>query len=425
MIMSRVSWLRLAGSLIGLFCNYLPAATLEPNARNPLLFELKQQITSSDGATDDQFGWSIAAESGVALVGAPNTTVGGKSGQGVVYVFTETNGTWVQTQVLTAINGQSGDAFGISVSVASPWAFIGAPNTDNFRGAVYVFRRSGRTWIEGQALIGSDATTFNQFGWSIAQDGRRALIGSINATVGTNSSQGAVYFFKNDSGLWSESQKFSSSDGVSGDSFGWAVALDHDDALVGAGFATVDDHEFQGAAYTFHRDGDLWTETQKLTADNGEAFDFFGLAVALGRNQALVGAEGASTDGNPFSNQGVVYVYSHEDQSWNPLQTLAASDGEPSDGFGHSISSQGGRALVGAPGVTVNGAAAAGAIYTFDQVNRLLKETGKLTPNDAVENGQYGWSVSLLKASVFAGAYSATAGGHERQGAAYIYIKKQ
>jgi hypothetical protein len=267
----------------------------------------------------------------VALVGAPNTTVGGKSGQGVVYVFTETNGTWVQTQVLTAGNGQSGDAFGISVSVASPWAFIGAPNTDNFRGAVYVFRRSGRTWMEGQTLLASDATTFNQFGWSIAQDGRRALIGSINATVGTNSSQGAVYFFKNDSGLWSESQKFSSSDGVSGDSFGWAVALDHDDALVGAGFATVDDHEFQGAAYTFHRDGDLWTETQKLTADNGEAFDFFGLAVALGRNQALVGAEGASTDGNPFSNQGVVYVYSHEDQSWNPLQTLAASDGEPSD----------------------------------------------------------------------------------------------
>src|SRR5262249_43016057 len=155
-------------------------------------------------------------------------------------------------------------------------------------------------------------------------------------TVGGNSSQGAVYAFDVAGGTWSESQKFSSADGASGDAVGWSIALDGNTAIVGANFANVGGNEFQGAAYAFARRGNLWKQTQKLTSDNGDDFDFFGGAVALQGTEALIGAEGAATDGNPFSNQGVVYRFSRSTVAWRQTQVLAASDGEASDGFGHS-----------------------------------------------------------------------------------------
>ncbi len=107
----------------------------------------------------------------------------------------------------------------------------------------------------------------------------------------------------------------------------------------------------------------VWTQTQKLTADNGDDLDFFGLAVALEGDNTLVGATGAATDGNPFSNQGVVYRFTHAGNSWTRAQILAASDGEASDGFGQSVSLSHGKALIGASGVTVDGATSAGAAY--------------------------------------------------------------
>ena len=58
----------------------------------------------------------------MALIGAPNTTIGSSQGQGSVYVFRRIAGTWTQIQKLTADDGQPGDAFGISVALAGSTA---------------------------------------------------------------------------------------------------------------------------------------------------------------------------------------------------------------------------------------------------------------------------------------------------------------
>jgi FG-GAP repeat len=379
-----------------------------------------QKVTSDDGATDDQFGWSVAVEGNVALVGAPNTTIGANQAQGSVYVFRKMAGVWVQTQKLTAMDGKSGDAFGISVALSGSIALIGAPNTETFRGSVYVFEISSGSWVQTQKLSASDGAEFNQFGWSIAQNGRRALIGAIGATFGTTSSQGAVYAFTNDNGTWDETQKFSSADGASGDGFGWSVAFDGKSAVVGPGFVTVNGNDFQGAAYTFQRNGNVWTQTDKLIASNGDAFDFFGLAVAIEGRTVLIGAEGAATDGNPFSNQGVVYRFKNSAGVWTQTQIVAASAGQPSDSFGHSVALKRGRALIGASGVAVGGTDFAGASYVFEKSDGLLVEVQKLTPSDPVENGLFGWSSAISGGDFFNGAYNATAGGNDRQGAVYI-----
>jgi hypothetical protein len=46
------------------------------------------ELISSDGATADLFGYSVAVSGKTAVVGAPNHQVGSNAGQGAAYVFT-------------------------------------------------------------------------------------------------------------------------------------------------------------------------------------------------------------------------------------------------------------------------------------------------------------------------------------------------
>ena len=59
------------------------------------------------------------------LVGSPRAAIGGNAGQGALYVFTESNGTWSQTQKLTASDGATNDSFGESVALDGSTALIG------------------------------------------------------------------------------------------------------------------------------------------------------------------------------------------------------------------------------------------------------------------------------------------------------------
>jgi photosystem II stability/assembly factor-like uncharacterized protein len=378
----------------------------------------EQKISSDDGATDDQFGWSVVfADPTTAFVSAPNATVGGNAGQGAVYVFTKQSGTWVQTQKLTADDGAAGDAFGISMafSFSGPVLIIGAPNTNTFQGAAYVFILFQGVWVQVQKLTADDGTQFNQFGWSIAAQGDTALVGSISATVGKNSSQGAVYVFSQSGAGWTQTQKFSSDDGATGDSFGWSIALDGTTALIGTGFVTVNGNEFQGAGYFFDGSTGTWTQTQKITASNGQAFDFFGLAVALVENTALVGADGAGSD--PFSNEGATYAFTNSGGTWSETQQLLADDGQSSDSFGASVAFDGNTALIGATGVNNS----QGAAYVFDYSGGTFTQVKKLTASDGGDGDLFGWSAAYADNTALVGAYQATVGKTVRQGAAYFY----
>ena len=63
-----------------------------PITIDPFVQEAK--LTASDGAVDDNFGGSVAISGNTVVVGAPDATVGGNSGQGAAYVFTESGSGW-------------------------------------------------------------------------------------------------------------------------------------------------------------------------------------------------------------------------------------------------------------------------------------------------------------------------------------------
>ncbi|HEX5690892.1 MAG TPA: FG-GAP repeat protein, partial [Roseiflexaceae bacterium] len=103
----------------------------------------------------------------------------------------------------------------------------------------------------------------------------------------------------------------------------------------------VEDHD---AHYPLTIDP-LFTRQQKLTAADGEARDGFGQAVALSGTTAVIGAP---TDDVTATNQGSVYVFVRNGQTWTLQGRLTAQDGATDDQFGHAVALDGDTLAVGA-----------------------------------------------------------------------------
>ncbi|MGH8428080.1 MAG: hypothetical protein ACRES7_08885 [Gammaproteobacteria bacterium] len=322
------------------------------------------KLTASDGG--DGFGNSVAIDGTTALVGAWLATVNDYEYQGAVYVFTDSGGEWSQTAKLTASDAGVDDQwFGASAALSGTTALVGASgdtvNGNSIQGAAYVFTESGGTWTQTQKLTASDGAAQDSFGNSVALDGTTAVVGANETKVNGNYYQGAAYVFSEVGGTWTQAAKLTASDGAMGDEFGSSVALVGGTALVGAEVATVNGKHAQGAAYVFSEAGGTWTQTQKLIASDGVAGDEFGTSVALAGSTVLVGAFNATVNGNDY--QGAAYVFSNSDGSWSQTQKFTAIDGAADDYFGSSVALAGTTALVGADGATVNSNVYQGAAY--------------------------------------------------------------
>jgi hypothetical protein len=106
------------------------------------------------------------------------------------------------------------------------------------------------------------------------------------------------------------------------------------------------------------------TETQKLTASDGETNANFGNAVAIDGLRALIGAD-VSTVGNNTS-QGKAYIFTESNGNWSQTDTLVASDGATDDFFGAALALDGPVALISSPHPTINGNSYQGAAYFFE-----------------------------------------------------------
>jgi hypothetical protein len=149
-------------------------------------------------------------------------------------------------------------------------------------------------------------------------------------------------------GAGAQTQKLTASDGAEFDNFGASVSISGDVALVGA--SGDDDHgRNTGSAYVFTRGQDgSWIQTQKLTSDDGAEDDQFGVSVSISGDVALVGAY---FDDDHGSNSGSAYLFTRgQDGRWTQTRKLTADDGARSDWFGRSVSVSGDMALVGAYG---------------------------------------------------------------------------
>lgn len=339
-----------------------------------------QQITPTPESDpppgwSDFFGWSLSRSGDTLMIGAPfafDTMLGPI---GAAYVFDLSGGTWTQTAELTALDAATTDYFGWAVAISGDTALIGANShnrgANGTEGAAYVFVNSGGTWSQTQELESSDSTPGDgrQFGSAVEFDGTTMLISSPGPDYSSNGiyPQGAAYVFTNSGGTWSEVQALTASDGVLGDQFGFSIALDGTRAVVGAPAADIDSAIHQGAAYVFDSVGGTWSETQKLTASDGIAYDQLGQSVALHGDTALAGMWSRDDDPNdppPPGRQGIVHVFTQAGGAWSESGELTSSVGSEGDSFGWDVDLDGTTILIGSQ-ESIGANPYQGAAYTY------------------------------------------------------------
>ena len=356
-----------------------------------------------------------------------------------------------QEAKLIASNGQVGDQLGFSVAlnVTGDVAVVGAPHATGTNsqysntGVAYVFVAPDGGWkkmTETAQLTASDGASGDQFGASVAIDGKTIVVGAPQATVGTSLYQGAAYVFVQPSGGWTnstETAKLSASDGNAGDRLGYSVAISGNTAIAGAPFATVNSNYAQGAAYVFVEPSGGWsgmTQNSKLTTSTGTVWDTFGESVAIAATTAVVGAPYEQSAPNQLC--GAAYVFVKPNGGWHPDMTptaqLLASDGGTADEFGFvSISGDASTIVVGAPW---NDASAKGplqgAAYVFVRpakgwVNML--QTAKLTASDGHQPDYFGNAVAISSdnSTIVLGTPNYTLQSRKliSEGAAYVFFQ--
>jgi hypothetical protein len=131
------------------------------------------RLYGSDTTSGTGLGSAFAYDSttGTLVVGAYTRD----SARGAVYVLV--NG--MLEAILTASDGIMGDCFGLGsgrLAIAGNTLIVGVPYVDTFRGAVYVFTRTGTTWTQTAKLVGIAASGF--FGQSVAFDGNTLVVGA-------------------------------------------------------------------------------------------------------------------------------------------------------------------------------------------------------------------------------------------------------
>jgi hypothetical protein len=397
------------------------------------------KLTSSDGRYGDWFGYSVSISGDTLVAGAPATSYG--SGPGAAYVFVKPASGWTnmtQTAKLTASDGANGDNFGYTVSISGNTIAVGADQAmigvNSAQGAAYVFVEPASGWTnmtQTAKLTASDGAAGDNLGNAVAISGSTVVAGAPRASIGSNEKQGAAYVFVESAGGWAnmtQTAKLTASDGVAGDQLGVnAVSVSGNTVVAGAPALTTYGSGL-GAAYVFVEPASGWanmTQTAKVTSSDRALGDDFGQAVSISGITVVVGAAAATIGTNQY--QGAAYVFVEPASGWtNMTQTakLTASDGAPSDFFGGGVSIDDSTVVVGAYNATIGPNQFQGAAYVFVEPASgwtNMTQTAKVAASDGAAGDSFGLGVSIDGSAVVAGAYNATIGSNQFQGAAYVF----
>jgi MYXO-CTERM domain-containing protein len=353
-------------------------------------------LAPHDTQAEDWFGFALAVEDDLAVVGAWAHSALQTRG-GAAYLYGRDASGWMTPVKITPADPQYDQRFGNSVAIAGNDVLVGAHHDETLAwasGAVYVFRHDGSAWQQVQKMIPNDGIEDGRFGITMAVSGTTALFGSR---------AGAAYVYVLEGASWELQQKLTAEDGAGeAERFGLRIAVDGDLAVVGASDATLSVGE-EGAAYVFARTGAAWVQQQKLVAADGGPYDNFGTAVAIHGDTILVGSP---YDDDAGSDAGAVYVFRFDGTTWSQQDKLVPSGGAPGDVFGSSLAMHGALALAGSPSDSEI-ASQAGAAYLLQDVNGAWSFAHKLTVPTSGADDHFGLAVATDGSTALVGAPSA------------------
>jgi hypothetical protein len=416
--------------IVGAYIDDVGANTDQGSAyiftRSGTTWTQQAQLAATGGAVTDFFGWEVALSGDTAIVAAPGDDVGANTDQGSAYVFTRSGSIWTQQAQLTATDGAAGDFFGWHVAISGDTAIVGAylddvgANTN--QGSAYIFTRSGTTWIQQAQLTATGGAAGDAFGRHVAISGDTAIVGADVDTVGANAGQGSAYIFTRSGTTWTQQAQLTATDGAGGDNFGYSVALSGDTAIVGAYRDDVGANTDQGSAYVFTRSGSTWTQQAQLTATDGATSDFFGASVAISGDTAIVGA--SSDDVGANTNEGSAWVFARVGNRWiGPDMMLSTSFASTDDRFGRAVAISGDTAVIGVPEDNVGANIDQGSVYVFVRSGLIWTQQAQLFATGGAAGDYFGISVAIQGDTIVVGASLDDVGANADQGSAYVFVR--
>jgi hypothetical protein len=293
------------------------------------------------------------------------------SDSGAVYVYRRSGTTWAQEAYIKSVNNEAIDQFGTHVTLDNDTLVVGAlyedsnqstitngttasdDNSNQGSGAVYVYRRSGTTWVQEAYIKPANnySNFFAYFGFNVDLSGDTLAVGAYNEdsnqttiTNGTtasndesSSNSGAVYVYKRTGTSWAQEAYIKAVNNNDSDFFGRSIAMGNDTLVVGAhgedsnqntitngtSASSNNSNLSSGAVYVYKRTGSSWAQEAYIKASNNDDQDYFGWSVSFNDNDTLVvGARQESSNQNTITNgdnsssnnsissSGAVYVYS-------------------------------------------------------------------------------------------------------------------
>ena len=214
-----------------------------------------QKIVPPDSERWAHYGTTVALAGNVAVVGAPGATCVDGFDCGRVYVYRSKAGAWSLQQTLDAPIRRQGENFGFSLAADDNVILVGSPFEDceagDSCGAVYIFEWNGNTWVPGGTLGAWDAGAFDFFGWSVAIDGFAGVVGTLANDCAAGSSCGSAYMIRRGGEGWFVDGKLIPSETGASDFFGWSVDIDGSFVMVGSRLHDSQDLSNSGAAFGF------------------------------------------------------------------------------------------------------------------------------------------------------------------------------
>ncbi len=364
-----------------------------------------QQRLQPVGITS-QFGIQVALAGDTLVVGDPLDG----AFAGAAYVFERSGSVWAAPLKLTSSSTASNDRFGTAVAVSEDAATVavGAPNHGSSLGSTHVFERSGASWTEQPMLTPAGATGQYNFGNALSISGDTIAVAASGADTAAGTNAGAVHVFVRAAGVWSEQQRLLADDAVAETNLGRSVLVAGDLLLAGAYRGLTGPQE---GVYRFTRTGTTWTQQPKLVGDKTLAR--FGSSLGLTADTLLVGASQEDVRG---------CVYAFDRATWTAEQKLRSLDYPNWDEFGWATAASGDTFAVGAANDSGPAAEEAGSVALFLRSGRDVVEQQKIFAQ-VPEDGRFGSAVALSGNTLLVGAWSSYSPFPVRRGTAYVFVR--
>ena len=293
-----------------------------------------QRIFPNPSPNDqDLFGQALSLSGGKALIGAEFDGTTG-SGSGQAYIIDAATGTVLRTLANPGTPPSTNDVFGQSVSLSGNNALVGAQGDDGAAtnaGAAYLFNATTGALV--RSFANPTPAAGDSFGHAVAVSGNLALVSATGDANGTpiRAGSGAAYLYNVTTGALLRTFANPVPGPASGDNFGFDVALFGNRALI----STISDDTAAlnaGAAYLFDTTSGALLHTflnPTPEINTPAAFgnnDNFGTKVALSSTRLAISATNENVNG--FHN-GAVYLY--DLATFNLIKTVVIPTPFPTD----------------------------------------------------------------------------------------------